>query len=78
MTLVSDARWRKRYVNPGTDDDGYEEPEWSGGEELGGSYGGRGDWLYVFWLGEEPDVVDLLWLGEEQVQRLREDLQDLA
>ncbi len=74
MALVKDSRWLKRYVNPGTDDDGYEEPDWSGAEEVGAAYGGRGDWLYVFSLTEEPDVVDLLWVGEEQVDRLRENL----
>ena len=75
MTLVQDSEAFRIYVNPGSENDGYEAPEWRREIQPHAWHGGRGEWAYVGSGGdsdEEPEVVHMFRFGVEDVERLRQ------
>ena len=76
MTLLNDSPVFRRYGDPGTDDDGFEPPDWTIERDGHPKYGGRGEWLYVFWpaTDEAPALVDAFRSNEHHVAMMRKAL----
>lgn len=72
MTLIQASNLFRIYVNPGTEDDGYVEPEWRIDENPILWLGGAGDWSYVGQKGTESPMVYAYRLGREWVEHQRQ------
>ena len=74
MTYVQGSAGLSIYVDPGTDDDGYVEPEWTLRLHASAWIGGRDEWFYVGQDGDDEHPADV-WVfmhpDAEGVERLR-------
>ncbi len=75
MTLIQSSHVFRIYVNPGTDDDGYIEPEWTVPLLPDWSWqGGRGDWSYIGGraVDDQPPRVYMFRIGRRDVELMKE------
>ena len=75
MTLIQSSQLFRIYVNPGTDDDGYIEPEWTVPFVPDWSWeGGRGDWTYLGRraVDDQPPRVYMFRMGKRGVELIKD------
>lgn len=81
MTLIQRSRVLQVYVDPGVEDD-YRPPDWRF-DGLGAWWqGGRGPWIYNGIDADakregDPPKVYMLRLGQDEVEHVREKLQEI-
>ena len=75
MTLIHDATNVRMYISPGSNQDGYVQPDWTVREGRVW-HGGAGEWLYVGDVGSvsesDPPTVYATRLGVSEVLRRRD------